>query len=69
MEFMLSGGTFINIKKRMGPNTEPWGTPDNTEAGSELTSSMTMFCVRPRQPSRDPLEDIISDIIILQLIR
>ena len=29
MEFMLSGRSFISIKKRMGPNTEPWGTPDN----------------------------------------
>ena len=47
MEFMLSGRSFINIKKRMGPNTETWGTPDNTEAGSELTPSMTTFCVRP----------------------
>ena len=31
----------------MGPNTEPWGTPDNTEAGYELTPSIKIFCVRP----------------------
>ena len=28
----------------MGPNTEPWGTPDNTE--SEQTPSMMTFCVQ-----------------------
>ena len=31
----------------MGPNTEPWGTPDNTGAGSEQTPSMKTFCDRP----------------------
>ena len=70
MEFMLPGRSLISIKKRMDPNKKPWGTPDNTGAGSEQTPSMTTFCVRPdSQPSRDPLGDIISDTIILQLIR
>ena len=27
----------------MGPNTEPWVTPDNTGSVSELTPSMTTF--------------------------
>ena len=43
MEFMLSGMSLMNIKKSMGPNTEPWRIPDNTGAGSEQTPSMTTF--------------------------
>ena len=30
-----------------GPNTEPWGTPVNTGARFEQTTSMTTFYVRP----------------------
>ena len=68
MELMLSGMSLINIKKRMCHNTEPWGqggggTPNNIEAGSEQTPSMTTFCVRP-----DSQAVTISDTIILQLI-
>jgi len=28
--FMLAGRSFINIRKRTGPNTIPWGTPEVT---------------------------------------
>ena len=31
----------------MGLNTEPWETPDITGTESEITPSMTTFCVRP----------------------
>ena len=47
----------------MGPNTESWGTPDNTGAGFEQAQLTTTFYVSY------PLEDIISDTLILQLIR
>ena len=46
LEFMLSGRSLIHTKKRMGPNTEPWVTPDNTGAGSAQTPSKTTFCIR-----------------------
>ena len=45
VEFLLSGRSLISIRKRMGPSTEPWETPDKTGAGSEQTPSMTTFCV------------------------
>ena len=29
-DLILSGRSLINIKKRTGPKTDPWGTPDKT---------------------------------------
>ena len=43
---MLSGRSLIEIKNSIGPNTEPWGTSDNTGTGSELTLSRTHFYVQ-----------------------
>ena len=34
-DLMLSGKSFIKIRNRIGPKTDPWGTPDNTGTGSE----------------------------------
>ena len=28
-DLMLSGRSFIKIRIRIGPKTDPWGTPDN----------------------------------------
>ena len=32
---MLSGRSFIKNRNRIGPKTDPWGTPGNTGTGSE----------------------------------
>ena len=29
-DLMFSGKSFIKIRNRIGPKTDPWGTPDNT---------------------------------------
>ena len=50
------------------PNTEPWETSVNTVPRSEHGPLMTTFCVRPDSQALIH-EDIISDTIILQLIR
>ena len=42
-DLILSGRSLINIKKRMGPKTDPWGTPDKTGTGSEAWPSNTTF--------------------------
>ena len=34
-DLMLSGRPLMNTKKRTGPRTEPWGTPDKTGTGSD----------------------------------
>ena len=34
-KLMLSGRSSIKIRNRIGPKTDPWGTPDNTGTGSE----------------------------------
>ena len=46
-DLMLSGRSFIKIRNRIGPKTDPWGTPDNTGTGSEAWPSNTTFWVRP----------------------
>ena len=42
-DLILSGRSLINIKKRTGPKTDPWGTPDKTGTGSEAWPSNTTF--------------------------
>ena len=32
---ILSGKSFIKIRNRIGPKTDPWGALDNFESGSE----------------------------------
>ena len=44
---MLSAKSFIEIRHRIGPKTNPWGTPDNTGTGSETWPSETTCCVLP----------------------
>ena len=42
-DLILSGRSLINIKKRTGPKTDPWGTPDKTGTRSEAWPSNTTF--------------------------
>ena len=42
---MFSGRSFINNKKRIGPNTAPWGTPDVTGTSVEVVLFTTTFWV------------------------
>ena len=45
-DLMLSGRSLMNTKKRTGPRTEPWGTPDKTGTGSDSSPSSTTCCER-----------------------
>ena len=53
-DLMLSGKSFIKIRNRIGPKTEPWGTPDTTSTGQYLSignmfsfiSDQTFLCQR-----------------------
>ena len=47
-DLILPGRSLINIKKRTGPKTDPWGTPDKT--GSEAWPSNTTFLIALREP-------------------
>ena len=44
LDLTCSGRPFIYAKKRMGPRTEPCGTPDETEILSEEIPLMTTAC-------------------------
>ena len=46
-DLMLSGKSFIKIRNRIGPKTDPWGTPDNTGTGPEAWPSKTTCWVHP----------------------
>ena len=41
-----SGRSFIYARKRHGPNTDPWGTPDTTGNVSEVHPSIRTCWVR-----------------------
>ena len=44
---MLSGKSFIKIGNRIGPKTDPWGTPDNVGTGSDaLPSKLLVECAQ-----------------------
>ena len=34
-DLILSGRSLIKMRNRTVPKTDPWGTPDRTETGSE----------------------------------
>ena len=40
-DLMLSGRSFIKIRNRISPKTDPWGTSNNTGTGSEAWPSNT----------------------------
>ena len=44
---MLSSKSFMNIRNRIGPETDPLGTQNNTGTGPEALISNTSYCVRP----------------------
>ena len=41
-DLILSGRSFMKIRKRIGPKTDPWGTPDQSGTGSESWPSNTI---------------------------
>ena len=44
LDLTCSGRSFIYARKRMGPRTEPCGTPDETWILSEMIPLMTTAC-------------------------
>ena len=45
-DLIFSGRSLIKIRKRDGPKTDPWGTPDRIRTGSEAWPSNTTFWER-----------------------
>ena len=43
VEFMFSAMSLMYIKNNVGPRKVPWGTPEVTSAGSEVSPSTTTF--------------------------
>ena len=41
-DLILSGRSFIKVRDRIGPKTDPWDTRDGTETGSEAYLSNTL---------------------------
>ena len=54
-DLMLSAKSFIKIRNRIEPKTDPWGTPDNTGTVSEILSSKTTYWVGPGGPKESSL--------------
>ena len=48
-DLTCSGKSLIYIKKRMGPRTEPWGTPDVTGEGGDSSPTTTVCCRIPNK--------------------
>ena len=46
-DWMFSGRSLMYNKKRSGPRTEPWGTPEVTLTSSDDSPSSTTVWVRP----------------------
>ena len=42
-----SGMSFMYMRKRQGPSTDPWGTPDSTGQAPDCSPSRTTFCDLP----------------------
>ena len=40
-EDLISGRSSLKVRNRIGPKTDPWGTPDSTGIESEAWSSNT----------------------------
>ena len=47
-DLILSGRSFIKVRNRIGPKTDPWDTRDGTETGSVACLSNTTCPVRPK---------------------
>ena len=46
LDLTCSGRSFMYARKRIGPRTEPCGTPEETGIFSELNPLFTMACFR-----------------------
>ena len=46
-EWMFSGRSLIYKRNKIGPKTEPWGTPDMTGISDDFSPSKATHCVRP----------------------
>ena len=51
----FSGSSFLNTRNRIGPKTEPWGTPELT--GTDLDSSPSKTTVCDLLPWKDAIQD------------
>ena len=45
----LSGKSFISRTNKIGPNIEPWGTPERTGLTDDLTFPIVTNCSRPQR--------------------
>ena len=56
---MLSDRSFMKMRNRTGPRTDPWGTTDSTGTGSEAWPSKKNLLSAPREPRVDPLAILV----------
>ena len=59
-EWVPVGRSLIYNRKRIGPKTEPWGTPDVTWIWSEVVPSSMTHC--------DPVCDCFIDAVELEFV-
>ena len=45
-DLIFSGRSIIKMRKRTGPKTDPWGSPNRTGTGTEVTPlfEMLQYC-------------------------
>ena len=46
-EFLFSGRSFMYRRNKIGPRTEPWGTPEVTRTSDDFCPSKATHCERP----------------------
>ena len=44
--------SFMYVRKRSGPRTVPWGTPESTGAGADVAPSTSTDCSRKERKER-----------------
>ena len=57
--------SLMNIRNRMGPNTEPWGTPEVTGHSSDVKPSTTTRWVRSAEGA-DPSNCVWVKVVVFE---
>ena len=56
-EVIFSGRSFMYSRNKIGPRTEPWGTPDVTGISDDFSPSRATHCERPSKLIRMRVPD------------
>ena len=66
LDLTCSGRSFMYARKRIGPRTEPCGTPEETGIFSELIPLITTACFSIIQKVLNPFKSVSSDAIMVK---